>query len=119
MSVTGEVGVLEQPASEVGAVAPRQLVGRGADVLDEEPPEVAHRHAERRAEVGLRTPVERAVGDQVHRPAHQLRAGDDSGACRCGRHRRHARNPAASASAAERYGTTWPGSGRAEHDGTQ
>ncbi len=48
-----QVGVLQEAAGEVGAMAPRQLVGCGAHVLDEQPAEVADRHAEGRRGVWL------------------------------------------------------------------
>ena len=74
-----EIGVVEEPPGEVRAVAASQTVGRGADVLGEQPPQVTGRDAEPPGEVVLGAAVERALADQVHRPAHQLGAGHRRG----------------------------------------
>jgi hypothetical protein len=69
----GEVGVVEQAAGEVSPRRPCQAVRRHPDVGPEEPAQVAGGHTQAHAELRLRSPVERAVEDEPHRPADELR----------------------------------------------
>ena len=67
------------------AARARQLVGRDAEVLGEQPAQVAGGHAEPGAEVVLGALVEGAVADHAHGPAHELRAAEDGTGAACGR----------------------------------
>ncbi len=68
----GQVGVVEQAAGEVGPAGAGQRVGRHAQVLGEQAPEVAGRDADAGAEVGLGAVVEGAGEDELDGPADEL-----------------------------------------------
>jgi len=67
-----QVGVVQEPASEVGTTGSGQLVGSHAEVVVEQPAQVPRRDRETRSEAGLRALVQCAVNDQLHRATHQL-----------------------------------------------
>ena len=71
-----EIAVIEQPSSEVRPSGAADLVGCGADVLEEQPPQVTRADAQARGEGRFVVLVEQSVRDQAHPSAHELGALD-------------------------------------------
>ena len=78
--MNGQVGVVHEPAGEVGPTGPGQLVRRDAEVGGEQAAQVPARDAEARRQGGLGGAVEGAGQHQLDGPAHQLRSGPSTGA---------------------------------------
>ena len=64
------------------AVAAREPIGGGADVLGEQPAQVAGRHAESAGQVVLGAAVEGPLADEVDGSAHELGTRRATGALR-------------------------------------
>lgn len=69
-----QIGVIQEPTSEVRPRGTGQPVGRHSEVSHEEATQVSPRHPEPSAELGLGPFVERAIEDQLHRAADQFGA---------------------------------------------
>ena len=80
----GQVGVVEEPTREVDPGRARQPVRRHAQLLLEEPAQVAGRDTEPRAEVGLARVIEGAVHDQAYGAADELRSRPGHGSAASG-----------------------------------
>jgi hypothetical protein len=76
-----QVGVVEQPAGEVRPPRAGELVRRHAEVLVEQPPQMARRQRQPGAEGGFGAGVQRAGDDQLDGAADHLRrvGGDRPG----------------------------------------
>ena len=98
----GEIGVIEQPPGEVRPARARELGGSDPDLIVKEPAQVANREPEASRHGDLGVASQSAVDDEADPAADHLgcHAADGGTVARYGRHRRHARNPAASAAAA-------------------
>jgi hypothetical protein len=77
----GQLGIVQEPAGEVGTTGPSQLIGSHAEVVVEQAPKMPRRDPEPCPEVRLCPFVEHSVDDELHRAAHQLGSvlGDGAG----------------------------------------
>ena len=71
----GEIGIVEEPASEVGAAGAPQLRGRHADLILEETAEVSRRQPEPRGDGSFARHVDTPTHHEPDAPAHELGRG--------------------------------------------
>jgi len=75
----GQVGVVEQAASEVRPAGARELVGGDTEMLVEQPPQMPRGDAQPRAELVLGVAVESPVDHEPHGAADELGVGPAEG----------------------------------------
>jgi hypothetical protein len=75
----GELRFVEQLLGEVGTARQRDLERRGAEVVQEETPQVAARHTEPLGEALDSVFVERSVADEAQRARHDRRGSEPGG----------------------------------------